>query len=99
MLIGTPSAKCFCGIEGEDWEELYDYEEMSRTVGVRKPQEAQKSRKSFWKMKAAKVRIYHRRRRDPTKHFWSDIEERSGTAGNDDEVSNVDKGFKQWTLR
>ena len=30
------------GIEGEDWEELYDaYTEMSRAVGVTKPQEAQ----------------------------------------------------------
>ena len=56
MLIGTPSAKRFCGIEGEDWEELYDdHKEMSRTVGVRKPQEAQKA-KALWKMKAAKVR-------------------------------------------
>ena len=32
------------GIEGEDWEEMYEsYKEMSRTVGVRKPQEAQKA--------------------------------------------------------
>ena len=35
------------GIEGEDWEDLYDsYKEMSRAVGVKKPQEG--------KMKAAK---------------------------------------------
>ena len=56
MLIGTPSVKRFCGIEGEDWEELHDdHKEMSRTVCVRKPQEAQKA-KALWKMKAAKVR-------------------------------------------
>ena len=97
-LISTLSAKFFCGIEGEDWEELYDdYQKMSRTVCVRKPQETQKTN-ALWKMKAAKVQIYHRRRRDPTNHFWSHIAERSGTAGNDDEVCNVEKGFKQWTL-
>ena len=37
----------FQGIEGEDWRELYDgYEEMSRAVGVKKPQEAPKSKPS-----------------------------------------------------
>ena len=42
------------GIEGEDWGELFDaYKEMSRAVGVKKPQEAQKA-KALWKMKAAK---------------------------------------------
>ena len=42
------------GIEGEDWGESYDaYKEMSRAVGVKKPQEAQKAR-ALWKMKAAK---------------------------------------------
>ena len=42
------------GIEGEDWGELYDtYKEVSRAVGVKKPQEAQKA-KALWKMKAAK---------------------------------------------
>ena len=42
------------GIEGEDWGELFDaYKEMSRAVGVEKPQEAQKA-KALWKMKAAK---------------------------------------------
>ena len=42
------------GIEGEDGEEMYcSYKEMSRAVGVRKPQEAQKAR-ALWKMKAAK---------------------------------------------
>ena len=40
------------GIEGEDWGELCDaYHEMSRAVGVKKPQEAQKA-KALWKMKA-----------------------------------------------
>ena len=42
------------GIEGEDWEYMYDsYKVMSRAVGVRKPQEAQKA-KASWVMKAAK---------------------------------------------
>ena len=42
------------GIEGEDWGEMYDaYKEMSRAVGVKKPQEAQKA-KALWKMKASK---------------------------------------------
>ena len=42
------------GIEGEDWEEMiFSYKEMSRAVGVKKPQEAQKA-KARWKMKAAK---------------------------------------------
>ena len=44
------------GIEGEDWEEMYEsYKEMSRAVGVKKPQEAQKA-KALWAMKAAKDR-------------------------------------------
>ena len=37
------------GIEGEDWGELYDAcKEMSRVMGVKKPQEAQKA-KALWK--------------------------------------------------
>ena len=33
------------GIEGEDWGEFFDsYKEMSGAVGVKKPQEAQKSK-------------------------------------------------------
>ena len=44
------------GIEGEDWEEMYDsYKVMSRAVGVKKPQEAQKA-KALWAMKAARDR-------------------------------------------
>ena len=44
----------FQGIEGEDWGEMYEaYKEMSRAVGVKKPQEAHKT-KALWKMKAAK---------------------------------------------
>ena len=36
------------GIEGDDWEEMYkSYKEMSRAVGVKKPQEAQKEGKSL----------------------------------------------------
>ena len=52
-------------IEGEDWGELYDaYKEMSRAVGVEKPQEGQKA-KALWTMKAAKDagEEYH----DPTR--------------------------------
>ena len=42
------------GIEGEDWGDMYDaYKEMSRAVGLKKPQEAQKA-KALWNMKAAK---------------------------------------------
>ena len=44
------------GIEGEDWEEMYDSNKvMSRAVGVKKPQEAQKA-KAMWAMRAAKDR-------------------------------------------
>ena len=36
----------YIGIEGEDWGEMYDaYKEMSRAVGVKKPQEAQTARR------------------------------------------------------
>ena len=52
-------------IEGEDWRELHDaYNEMSRAVGVEKPQEALKAQ-VLWKMKAAKDagEEYH----DPTR--------------------------------
>ena len=39
--------------EGEDWGDLYDaFKEMSRAVGVKKPQEAQEA-KALWKTKAA----------------------------------------------
>ena len=51
------------GIDGEDWGELFDAcKEMSRAVGVKKPQEAQKA-KALWKMKAARGR-----RRIPRAH-------------------------------
>ena len=44
------------GIEGEDWEEMYDsHKIMSRAVGVKKPHEAQEA-KALWAMKAAKDR-------------------------------------------
>ena len=44
------------GIEGEDWEEMYDScKVMSGAVGVRKPQEAHKAQ-ALWAMKAAKDR-------------------------------------------
>ena len=59
-LVGADwSAFCqawYKGIEGEDWEEMYEsYKEMSRTVGAKKPQDAQKA-KALWAMKAAKDR-------------------------------------------
>ena len=38
------------GIEGRDWEELYDHcKEMSRAAGVMKPNESQNA-KALWKM-------------------------------------------------
>ena len=41
------------GIEGKDWEEMYDsYKEMSKALGGKKPQEAQKA-KALWAMRAA----------------------------------------------
>ena len=41
-------------IDGEDWEDMYEsYKEVSRTVGVKRPHEAQKA-KALQAMKAAK---------------------------------------------
>ena len=49
-------ADWYKGIEGEDWKEMFDScKVMSRAVGVKKPQEAQKA-KALWTMKAAKDR-------------------------------------------
>ena len=46
--------RCFKGIEGKDWGEMYEpNKDLSRAVGVKKPQESQKA-KALWKMKAAK---------------------------------------------
>ena len=46
----------YWGIEGKDWEEMCDsYKVMSKAVGVKKPQEAQKE-KALWAMKADKDR-------------------------------------------
>ena len=43
----------FKGIEGKDWEDMYDsHKVMSRAVGVKKPQKA----KALWAMKVAKER-------------------------------------------
>ena len=55
ITTGMPSVRrCVTASMGEDWGEFYDaYKEMSRAVGVKKPQEAQKA-KALWKMKAAK---------------------------------------------
>ena len=45
---------CNKGIEGEDRRDLYEaYKERSRSVEVKKPQEALKA-KALWKMKSAK---------------------------------------------
>ena len=61
LLLVDADWYAFCqalyeGIEGEDWEEMRDsHKEMSRAVGVKKPQEAQKA-KALWAMKAAKDR-------------------------------------------
>ena len=54
IMTGTSSVRrLYKGIEGEDWRELYDaYKEMSKAVGVKKPQEAHKA-KALWNMKAA----------------------------------------------
>ena len=42
------------GIEGEDWEELYDcFKEMSKAAGFKKPHETPKT-KAPWKMQAVK---------------------------------------------
>ena len=58
------------GIEGEDLEEMYDsYKVMSRAVGAKTPQEAQKA-KALWAMEAAKDRreeFYDSARKRP--HF------------------------------
>ena len=44
------------GVEGKDWEEMYDpHREMSKALVVKKPQEAQKA-KALWAMRAAKDR-------------------------------------------
>ena len=49
-------ADWYKGIEGEDWKEMFDScKVMSRAVGVKKPQEAQKAN-ALWTMKAAKDR-------------------------------------------
>ena len=57
MLTSMPFCQAlYKVIEGEDWEEMYEsYKVMSRAVGVKKPQEAQKA-KELWAMKAAKDR-------------------------------------------
>ena len=60
-LLVDPGWYAFCqalnkGIEGEDWEEMYDsYKAMSKALGVNKPHEAQKAR-ALCAMKAAKDR-------------------------------------------
>ena len=43
------------GIEGKDWEEIYDSYKVNKAVGVKKRQEAQKAR-ALWSRKAAKDR-------------------------------------------
>ena len=42
------------GIEGSEWEKLYDYhKEMSKAAGIQKPHSSQKAR-ALWRMKAAR---------------------------------------------
>ena len=74
MLTGMPSAK-----RCTKWGEMYEaYKEMSRAVGVRKPQEAPKA-KVLWAMKAGKDRkeeFYHpapeeRTSQEEIKRDWS----------------------------
>ena len=56
LVCLLPGVVLYKGIEGKDWEDMYDsYLVMSRDVGVKKPQEAQKA-KALWAMKAAKDR-------------------------------------------
>ena len=71
-LVNDADWHAFCqalykGIEGKDWEEMYDScKVMSESVGVKKPQEAQKA-KALWAMKAAKERreeFYDRARKE-----------------------------------
>ena len=46
------------GIEGEDWEEMYDsYNAMSKALGVQKPQEAQKAKVGHESSQGQKGRV------------------------------------------
>ena len=61
------------GIEGEDWEELYEhFKEMSRAAGVKKPHESQKAR-ALWKMKAAKDKRGIFMTQNARTTFWEEI--------------------------
>ena len=57
MLTGMPSVRrCTKESKEKIGKKMYEsYKEMSRAVGVKKPQDAQKS-KALWAMKAAKDR-------------------------------------------
>ena len=61
------------GIEGKDWEEMYDsYKEMSKAVGVKKPHEAQKAR-ALWAMTEGKsfmIRLVKRTFWEELKRGW-----------------------------
>ena len=55
-MVPSSCKALFKGIEGKDWEDMYEsYKVMSKAVGVKKPQEAQKA-KALWAMKAANDR-------------------------------------------
>ena len=67
ITTGVPSCQAlYEGIEGEDWEDTYfSYKEMSRAVGVKKPQEAQKA-KALWTMKGEAAKDAGEEYYDPT---------------------------------
>ena len=74
MLTGMPSARCCAKASKEKIGKkcMNPTRVMSRTVGARKPQEAQKA-KALWAMKAAKDRreeFYDPARNDK---FWEQI--------------------------
>ena len=88
------------GIEGKDWEELYDaYKEMSRTVGVRKPQEAQKAKKPSGKCK--QLRFEYTTGDDEIRRITSGVTLQRGVGQLETTMrfATSKKGFKQWTLR
>ena len=89
MLTGMPSARrLYKGIEGEDWQEMYEpYKEVSWAGRVKKPQEAQKA-KALWKMKAAK---------DAREHYYDPMRE-EGMKGRNETILALWE-FLRWRQR